>query len=116
MPELFPEQLDGQIAVLFQLLPDTVEVGLGALGEICGRLVLRMKGFLQTLFVPLFAKRPFEAGVFHARQVLMHRTLADARAAGDLPLAELLLEVQPQNLFNLSHGLSLSGQLRPALL
>jgi hypothetical protein len=31
-------------------------------------------------------------------------------AAGDLPLAEFLLEVQPQNLFDLSHGLSLSGQ------
>src|SRR6266404_4141541 len=38
--------------------------------------------------------------------------LTHVGAARDLPLAALLLEVEPRDLLNLSHGLSLSGQLR----
>src|SRR5260370_293054 len=46
----------------------------------------------------------------------MDRALTHVGATCDLPLAEFLLEVQPQDLLDLSHGLSLSGQLRSALL
>jgi hypothetical protein len=42
--------------------------------------------------------------------------LTDVGAPGNLPLAELLLEVQPENLFHFSHGLPPSGQRESALL
>jgi hypothetical protein len=110
------ERFQSQISVLFQLLPDVAEVGLRPFGDLPGSLAGRKKGSFQTFFVPVFAERPLEPGGFHARQILVNCALAGVDAARDLPLTELLLEVQPQNLFDLSHGLSLSGQLRPALL
>jgi hypothetical protein len=61
-------------------------------------------------------ERPAQAGCLHPRQILVDRALTHVGAARNLPLAELLLEVQPQDLLDLSHGLSLSGQLRSALL
>ena len=47
---------------------------------------------------------------------LGHRQLRSQQALTcDLPLAELMLEVQPQDLVDLSHGLSLSGHFdRPS--
>jgi hypothetical protein len=116
LAEFFPEQFESQVAVLCQLLPDVVEVGLCPCREFRRRLSGRKQGPFQTIFVPFITQRPLQPGGFHARQILVNRALAGVDAARDLPLTELLLEVQPQNLFDLSHGLSLSGQLRPALL
>ena len=41
----------------------------------------------------------------------MHRALADVGAAGDLPLPQPEIEMQPQNFSGLAHGHSLSGHL-----
>jgi len=39
----------------------------------------------------------------------MHRALAEVGAAGDLPLSQLQLEIQPKDFSRLAHGHSLSG-------
>src|SRR5579863_1957972 len=44
-------------------------------------------------------------------EVIMDRALADVGAAGDLPLPQLEIEMQPQNFSGLAHGHSLSGHL-----
>ena len=71
---------------------------------------------IPVLRRPGFVERPRHSGGLHARQVLVHGALARVDAAGDLALAELLFEMQPQDLFDLSHGLSLSGQVASAFL
>jgi hypothetical protein len=43
----------------------------------------------------------------------MHRALADVGAAGNPPLPQLEIEIQPQNFSGLAHGHPLSGH--PAL-
>jgi hypothetical protein len=116
LPVFFPQQFQRQVAVLLQLSPDPFKVRQCPPGWLGCGLARRKQCILQVLLAPLFAQRPPETGALEARQVLVHRTLAHARATGDLPLPEPLLEVQPQDLFDLSHGLSLSGQLRSALL
>jgi hypothetical protein len=111
-----PKQFERQIPMLFQLPADVVEVRLCSLWSPWRCLVRWKQGVLKPLFIPVCAERPLEGGGFGARQIIVHRALADVYAAGDLPLPEFLLEVEPQNLSDLSHGLSLSGQLRQALL
>ena len=75
-------------------------------------------GMLLAVFLPQQLQRQV-AVLFqllaYIKVVLVHRALAGPDAARNLPLAEFLLEVQAQDLFDLSHGLSLSGQLRSAL-
>jgi hypothetical protein len=70
----------------------------------------------QAVLIPFFAERPAQPGRIHPRQIIVDGALTHVGATCDLPLAEFLLEVQPQNLVDLSHGLSLSGLLRSALL
>lgn len=47
--------------------------------------------------------------MLEAGQVVIDRTLAELEAAGDLPLRQLEIVVQPQHVVNLTHGDSLSG-------
>ena len=49
---LFPEQFEGQIAMLFQLLADVGEVGLRPLRQLCRSLAGRKQGLLQAFLVP----------------------------------------------------------------
>ena len=46
-------------------------------------------------------------------QIIMHRALADVGAAGNLPLHQLKIEIQPQDFSGLAHGHSLSGHRSP---
>jgi len=107
----FPEQFERQLAMFLQLLADVKEIGPRSVGRSRRAFSGRIQRVFDALFIPFRAERPDEAGGFHARQIVVNGALTDVDAAGDLPLAKLLLEVQPQNLFDLSHGLSLSGQL-----
>ena len=110
-----PQQLQRQVAVLFQLLAYIKVVRLRLLRRFLWRPIRREQRLFQAVFVPLLAERPANTGRLRSRQILVHRALAGPDAARNLPLAEFLLEVQAQDLFDLSHGLSLSGQLRSAL-
>jgi hypothetical protein len=44
-------------------------------------------------------------------EVIMHRALADVRAAGGLPLPQFQIEIQPKDFTRLAHGHLLSGHL-----
>jgi len=102
--------------VLFQLLAYIKVVRLRLFRRLTRSRVRWEQRLFQAVFVPLLAQRPAESGRLRSRQILVHRALAGLDAARNLPLAEFLLEVQAQDLLDLPHGLSLSGQLRSTLL
>ena len=84
---LFPEQLQGDVAVGAELLVDGGEVGRRFL-----RLQLRLRGRIQGRFqvsvIPAIRQRPGYLSCLGALQILVHRTDGDGAAAGDLTLVE----------------------------
>jgi len=49
----------------------------------------------QVLFSPLVVERPVKVGGVKPGQIFVQGTLADGGASGNLPLAELLFEMEP---------------------
>jgi len=112
-----PQQLQSEFAVSAQLLLDVLEIRLWTPINGCGfgsgcrrRGTDGIERGFDPFFIPVFWQRPGEAGGLRPSDVLVHGGLADACSPGDMPLAELLLPVQPENFFDLTHGLPLSGQ------
>src|ERR1700678_2339034 len=68
---------------------------------------------LQIRFGHLRRKRPTQSRRTKTLYVLVHRALADVGAAGDLPLPQLQLEIQPKDFSHLAHGHSLYGHRTP---
>src|ERR1700691_5880281 len=68
---------------------------------------------LQIRFGHLRRKRPTQSRRTKTLYVLVHRALADVGAAGDLPLPQLQLEIQPKDFSRLTHGHSLSRHRSP---
>jgi len=52
---------------------------------------------------------PSQSRLLETEQILVYGTLAELNAAGDLPLRQFQVEVQPQHVIDFSHGDSLSG-------
>jgi len=93
---LFPQQLPRGVLVALQLLMDVSEVG-QSLGfvQLAGDSIARKQLLLQLRFRHLRRQRPAQSRCLKPLQVLVHCALTDVGAAGDLPLPQLQLEVQP---------------------
>jgi hypothetical protein len=107
---LLPKQFQGQLAMLLALVTERGEVRQRTLGRFGSRWSRREQCGFQAGFVPLFGQRPAHPCGVGFGQILMNGALTDVDAPGDLPLAEFLLVVQPENFSDFAHGLPLSGQ------
>src|SRR6266404_3672845 len=103
LPEL-PPKFDGQIAALLELAA-ALSPAFGPAGK-----ALVAGGPHPIVRRAVSAGRPHSSAPDTGGPCF--DSLTHVSAARDLPLAEFLLEVQPQDLLDLFHGLSLSGQLR----
>src|SRR5215469_13561924 len=110
---LLPQQLPGGVFMPLQLFVKLREVGQWAFRIQC--MVFAWRGRKQSRFYlclgHLCRQRPTQPRRREPFEVIMHRALADIGAAGDLPLPQLEIEMQPQDFSGLTHGHSLSGHL-----
>lgn len=70
---------------------------------------------LQLLVIQLCQQRPGQARTMKSVQVLAHRRLAHAQAAGNGALGQAVAQPQPQNVSYLAHWHSLARHLAPLL-
>lgn len=59
---------------------------------------------VERFFVQVSRERPGEPGGLGPLQVLAHRAVGDAAAAGDGPVAQAALPLQTQDFADLAHG------------
>jgi hypothetical protein len=107
LPVFFPDQLQGQMTMLLQLLMNGFPIRLRPLLHRSGLhgLVPKQLGF-QFFFAQAFRQRPTDPGCYCTFQILVDRAQPHSATACDLALPQPQLEPQPQNLFDFSHGLS----------
>src|SRR5437868_13672990 len=71
------------------------------------------QGSLQSVFVPILAKRPRDSGSFSSLQILVNGSETNRATAGDLPKPQAHVKLQSKNFFDLAHGQSPGWQADP---
>ena len=108
LPVLEPQQHEGDTGTP-QLLVDVAEVRLGPdLGQ---RRASWEQQRLEGLVVEVLGQRPAQPRFFGPPEVVSHRRVRDAQRDTDLAAGEALAQGKSENVSNLSHGETGSGQV-----